>query len=254
MRKHLSVREFKGLVRSGELSLDSFVNPKTVPDICLVKQYSAEIKALSPDAGNRTLLFTVSTGAVDREGDSIAPAGWDLTQYLLNPVVLWCHSYHVPPIGSCPGIAVEGQALMAQVEFPPPGRFQFSDDVFDMYAGLPRANGDGLFRMMYSASVGFIPTRWEYVDTDGRWGVDFLEQTLLEWSAVTVPANYEAIHQPPTTDQRMAGAAEEPEPASEPEPEVPIAILTPIRDGARERIRLMSNPGEGQKSKQGVSK
>ena len=32
--------------------------------------------------------FVISTGAVDRDGDTIDPKGWDLTAYRRNPTVL----------------------------------------------------------------------------------------------------------------------------------------------------------------------
>jgi hypothetical protein len=45
-----------------------------------------------------------------------------------------------------------------------------------------------------ATSVGFMPTKYAFVDDpERRWGIDFLEQELLEFSCVPVPANPEAL-------------------------------------------------------------
>jgi hypothetical protein len=45
-----------------------------------------------------------------------------------------------------------------------------------------------------ATSVGFSPTKWVFVDDEGRaWGIDFEEQELLEWSICNVPMNANAL-------------------------------------------------------------
>ena len=49
------------------------------------------------DSGNFEVV--ISTADIDRQGESINQAGWDLTNYLKNPIVLWAHDYYTFPIG-----------------------------------------------------------------------------------------------------------------------------------------------------------
>ena len=129
------------------------------------------------------LTVTVSTGDVDRHGDVVSPDGWRLDSYRRNPVVLWAHDYRHPAIGRAPAVWREGPALLARIEFAPT---QFAGQVAALYR-------DGYQR---GVSVGFRPLRFEE-RRDARsgafLGIRFLEQELLEISAVPVPANRAAL-------------------------------------------------------------
>src|SRR5205807_1446535 len=86
------------------LSLDEFRDRVTrhapIPrDALLRKAYASEVKQL--DDAARTIQFTISTGAVDRDADTLAPDGWQLDAYRKNPVVLWAHDYRQPPVAKC---------------------------------------------------------------------------------------------------------------------------------------------------------
>ena len=142
------------------------------------------------------LRFCISTETVDRELDKIALAGWDLTQYRNNPVVLWAHDAQRLPIGRAMDVGVVNGRLMASVKFVPPD--------------MPEAGGfaEAVFRMakdgwLGATSVGFRPIKWDYTNDETRgaddWfpGIDFEEQELVELSIVTVPANPEALIEGP---------------------------------------------------------
>ena len=124
-----------------------------------------------------------STGDVDRHGDIVAPDGWRLDAYRANPVVLWAHDYRQPAIGRAPAVWTEGRALLADIEFAPT---DFGRTVASLYR-------EGYQR---GVSVGFRPLRFEE-RRDARsgafLGIRFLEQELLEISAVPVPANGNAL-------------------------------------------------------------
>lgn len=130
-----------------------------------------------------TLTFVASTGAVDRHGDTVAPEGWRLDAYRENPVVLWAHDYRRPAIGRAQSVWRDGGALLARLEFAPT---EFAREV------------EGLYRQGYQqgVSVGFRPLRFEErrdARTGAFLGIRFLEQELLEISAVPVPANRGAL-------------------------------------------------------------
>ena len=129
------------------------------------------------------LVFVASTGEVDRHGDTVAPDGWRLDGYRENPVVLWAHDYRQPAIGRAGAVWSDGRALLARLEFAPT---EFAGQVENLYR-------EGYQR---GVSVGFRPLRFEERrdPVSGAFlGIRFLEQELLEISAVPVPANGDAL-------------------------------------------------------------
>jgi HK97 family phage prohead protease len=171
------------------------------------KQMIAPAGQVGGDA--RALRFTISTDTVDREQDRIALAGWDLANFRRNPVVLWGHDASRLPIGRAFDLTIEGGALKATVEFIPedtPEGGSFAESVF-------RLARQGFIA---ATSVGFRPIKWEYTNDQSRgaddWfpGIDFQEQELVELSVVTVPANPEALADPPGPGEGTAIAADTP--------------------------------------------
>lgn len=135
------------------------------------------------DRENRIIPFRISTAAVDREGDTIDVAGWDLDNYLKNPVVLFGHDHYQPPVAKSLATYVEGGALKARAQFTPRDISEFGYMVFQLYA-------EGYMR---ATSVGFIPKAWTYADGERSGGMNFSSQELLEFSCVACPANAEAL-------------------------------------------------------------
>lgn len=167
-------------------SLDQFrqaaQNTDQFPDEIEVRHsFDTEIKAA--DDG-RSILFTISTASVDRMGDTIAVDGWKLDNFRKNPVVLWGHDSSSLPVARANKVWIEDGKLKAEAEFTPPGMTRFNDTVFDMLkAGFLNAT-----------SVGFVPLKYAFTDDpQRRFGIDFMEQELLEFSVVSIPANPEAL-------------------------------------------------------------
>ena len=127
--------------------------------------------------------FVLSTDEVDRHGDVVSAEGWRLQAYRENPVLLWAHDYRHPAIGRAVEVWVEPHRLLARIEFAPSA---FAQEVAGLYAA----------GFQWGVSVGFRPIRWEE-RRDSRTGVfvglRYLEQELLEVSAVPVPANRSAL-------------------------------------------------------------
>ena len=142
-----------------------------------------------------TLDFIASTATLDRYHEVIEPSGWRLDAYRRNPVFQNAHNY-----GDI--LFTLGKALITEVRSGGGGealcqRIQFATEV------NPVARiAYGLYRggFLNAVSVGFIPLRWE----DGGNGSAsaqgapaprrrFLEQELLEVSAVAIPANPDAL-------------------------------------------------------------
>ena len=141
--------------------------------------------------------FIASTATVDRYHEIIEPAGWRLESYRRNPVFQNAHN--------CGDILFTlGKALVTEVRAVGERqalcqRIQFATEV------NPVARiGYGLYKggFLNAVSVGFIPLRWEDGNrTNGTTGTDgtngprrrYLEQELLEVSAVAIPANPDAL-------------------------------------------------------------
>ena len=142
------------------------------------------VDTLREDASpGQKIAFVISTDDVDRHGDVIMAGGWKLESYQRNPVFLWAHDYARPVIGRAVDIWQEPHRLLARMEFAPT---QFAQEVAMLYqAGY-----------QHGVSVGFKPLRYEerrHEQTGAFLGIRFLEQELLETSAVPVPANQNAL-------------------------------------------------------------
>lgn len=160
----------------------------------ITHSFETEIKA--SDKNERSLIFTISSASVDRMGDTIAVDGWKLDNYRKNPVVLWGHDADSLPVARAGKIWIEDKKLKAETEFTPLGMARFNDTVFDMLKG----------KFLNATSVGFQPLKYAFTDDpQRRFGIDFIEQELLEFSIVSVPANPEAL-----IEARSAGIDIEP--------------------------------------------
>jgi hypothetical protein len=148
------------------------------------------------DVGEAPVLdFVASTAALDRYCEVIEPAGWRLESYRQNPVFQNSHQYGdiMFTLGKAlrTEVRTEGgkPALCQRVEFAvevnPVARVAYG-----LYKG-------GFLR---AVSVGFVPVRWEDGGDDAALVEGckpprrrYLEQELLEVSAVAIPANPEAL-------------------------------------------------------------
>lgn len=141
-----------------------------------------EIKAINED--KRLVDFVISTDSVDRYGDTVSVKGWSLKAFKRNPVVLFAHDSWSPPIAKASRVRVEDGKLKARAEFMGKDLNPFADSIFQMYVQ----------GFMKATSVGFMPIKYNWSEDEKRsGGIDFEEQELLEFSAVPVPANPEAL-------------------------------------------------------------
>jgi HK97 family phage prohead protease len=152
---------------------------------------------------NRTLRFTISTAAVDRDLDTVAVAGWQLDNFVRNPVVLWAHRADEPPIGKTIDIGRDDNRLHAAVQFLPGEGYGKASDVAEM---IYRMVADGY---LSATSVGFRPLKWDFNperdNGDFFPGIDFLEQELVELSICPVPSNPDALIEPGDDSRDSAG-------------------------------------------------
>ena len=153
-------------------------SPKSAP---IRKDYSIKAQ-IEPDE-SRVITFTASTGAVDRMGDVIYQTGWKIDNFMKNPVVLFGHDSDDLPVGHVKTINFNDSNLTLSIDFTPKDIYPFAETVFQMIK-----RGD-----LSAGSVGMKPIKWKWVEDSERNGIDFIEQELLEFSIVTIPANPEAL-------------------------------------------------------------
>lgn len=147
--------------------------------------------SVKAEAGEeRKVIFTISKEVKDRDGDILRASGVDFTNYMKNPVFLSFHNSREFPLGKVTKFWVEGNAVKAEVYFPTIEELSSDKDSVSEKAKLV----DFTYHcyktgMLNAVSVGFIPTEW----TETKTGYDITKWELLEFSAVAVPANQDAI-------------------------------------------------------------
>lgn len=144
----------------------------------LKRVFTSEIRGIDEKEGSLTAY--VSTGARDRMDEVLLPEGVDLSKFKKNPVVLWAHNYDMPPIGKALWIKRDGVGLLSKVKF---ASTAFAQEIFGLYK-------EG---MMQAFSVGFIPKEHEDGDGEKKPRRTYKKWEMLEYSAVPVPANPEAL-------------------------------------------------------------
>jgi hypothetical protein len=174
----MGIKQFKDEAKAGE-----------VTDAAITKAYVFdEIKALDIGPGSdveaRVFEWAISTENPDRENDAISVDGWKLDAYRKNPVVLWAHSHRDLPIATSPNVWPQAVQLRAKADFTK------SSELNPLALTVARMIHH---KLLNAASVGFRPIIYSNNENRGSWAYDFLEQELLEWSIVPVPANAEAL-------------------------------------------------------------
>jgi hypothetical protein len=161
------------------------------------------VKAI--DKEKLTITHIINTKVLDRHGTVVLPNGVDVKSYMKNPVVLAIHDGHQLPIGKCVDLKVSDDKIEATT------LFNANDPVSMRFF---KAFEDGFLNAW---SIGFIPKGYKRVDEEnmadlntkhglsiteeqikdaGIWGLYLIyEWEMLEYSAVPIPANPEALNE-----------------------------------------------------------
>jgi len=147
---------------------------------------------------SRIHTFRGSDETKDGMGDIIRVEGWRLERFMKNPVFLAQHESWDMPVGRALRVWKEtadagapgGKSLMFRIYFPA-GVSEKVDAMHELYKS----------GILSAVSVGFIGLKANYPKDEaerqalglGKYGVEFLEQELLELSGVTIPANSNAV-------------------------------------------------------------
>lgn len=143
-----------------------------------------EVKATVDPANADLLTMVASDATLDRYAEVIDAAGWDLKNYLRNPVIQNSHMTEdiLHTIGKAEKTWVENGKLMQVWRFASAAN-PVAKVARDLYAG----------GFLNASSVGFLPIRWEQGSEAAGYNRKFVAQELLEVSAVAIPANPSAL-------------------------------------------------------------
>ena len=166
--------------------------------------FTSRLEIRSIDKEKFTITHIINTKVLDRHGTVILPIGVKVDNYLKNPVVLAIHNGNTIPIGRCIDLKVTDENIETTT------LFNTNDPIAMQFF---KAYEDGF---MNAWSIGFMPLKWTAFDEEnyqdinqkyglnitldqikdaGFWGIYLIyEWELLEYSAVPVPANPEALN------------------------------------------------------------
>ncbi len=152
------------------------------------KVYAAKIEV---DDEDRTVTATINTLDVDRDHEVVMPKGAILDWFLKNPVVLWAHNSHEPPIAKALWIKQTKSKIIAKAQFATREISEKADDIYKLYK-------HGFLRAF---SVGFIPRKQHRPEPDEIKKRPALaevfniidEWEMLEFSGVPIPSNPAAL-------------------------------------------------------------
>lgn len=141
-------------------------------------QKQLHFKLATVDKENRIINGVFSTMAEDRHGEVVDQLGWNLKEYLLNPVVLFGHDHSKPSIGKAINLSITQNGLEGAIQF---AETPLALEIFSLYEG----------GYMSAFSCGFRNDLYEYNTEEDK--VVLRENTLYEISCVNVPANAYAL-------------------------------------------------------------
>lgn len=187
----------------------------------------------SVDEEKRIIRGVATTPSVDRVGDIIDPLGVKFD----NPMAfLWQHR-HDQPIGECKFSkptkdGIDFEAKIASTDEPGTLKERLDEAWQSIKLGLVKA-----------VSIGFRPIEYAFMETGG---IRYSECEVYELSAVTIPANSDAlITQVKSIDARLRAEAGVPDPEIPANPTDEAATGKSVRvvklDSARDRAPFVIN-------------
>lgn len=133
------------------------------------------------DEDNFIIRGVFSTGDEDRQGDVVVQIGWNVKEFLLNPVVLFAHDHWQPAVGQIIELGLNEQGNLAGAIQFAAKEYDFAMTLYKLYKG----------KYMRAFSAGFDSKNVTYDDEEDR--NVLTENVLYEMSCVNVPANAYAL-------------------------------------------------------------
>ena len=135
----------------------------------------------SADDSTRSIRHIITSLTVDRDGEVVVPKGVKTDNFKDNPVVLFAHDYNSLPIGKNIALRVEDDKIIATTQF---ADTELGREAYKLYK-------EGF---MNAWSIGFISLKSSDEKVlPNQTGKTYQEWELLEYSAVSVPSNPQAL-------------------------------------------------------------
>ena len=151
-------------------------------------KYKSFIAKTDIDGEERTVTAVISTATVDRDAEVLLPKGIELENYLKNPVVLFGHNYTGLPVGKALWVKKGTKSIKAKVKF---ADTELGNEIYELFKG----GYLNAFSVGFCAKEGHAP-KPEDIKKNPEWAnarFIFDKWELLEFSAVPIPANPEAL-------------------------------------------------------------
>lgn len=143
-----------------------------------IKGYKELVKKDDEQVDQADVRVLASTEHTDRDMEIIKQDGIDLKQFKANPVILFGHNYHSPPIGKSLKTVVTEKGLEMDIKFA-------SKKANPLAPQIQQLMKEGILK---AVSIGFIPKERDEEDSK-----IITKSELLELSIVPVPANPHAL-------------------------------------------------------------
>lgn len=147
------------------------------------EKIQAIVKTIKELGDDRNFKVIASTGDIDRDNEIIDQNGWELSNYLKNPVILFGHNSRELPIGVATKVYVENDQLIIEGKFASKEANPMAENVKVLYDE----------KIIKTVSVGFIGKEYEIKTINQKEVWIWTKAELLELSFVPVPANPEAV-------------------------------------------------------------
>lgn len=182
---------------------------------------------------DRTIRFVISTNDLDRDGDILDPKGCDIENFMKNPVFLPFHDYDKFPLGKVVGIEKGDDGIRADVYFPTVEELSTDAGNASEHAKtVDFAYHCYKMGMLSAVSVGFY--------TRKRTDNVITEWELLEFSAVSLPANQNALVEAvKSLGMSLKSDDTPPEPPAPAEPKR-SNVMKACRDKVRKIIEMLN--------------
>ena len=182
------------------------------------------VKAIDED--RRVIRGIATTPSVDRVGDIIDPLGVKFT----NPLAfLWQHQ-HDKPIGSVKFDTPTAKGIEFEAEIAHPDTVESAT----LKERLQEAWDSIKTGLVRAVSVGFRPVEYSFMDNGG---IRYSETECYELSAVTIPANSDALITTIKSIDAQLRAKE-----GVPEPEIPVENKDAAATGKSVRVVRLDEP------------
>lgn len=179
------VRAFFPLAEVRLKKRDATPAEKIKTDAAPKEDPTADAQATAVDKVADPIVAVINTADLDRYGTIVDPKGCDFEQYLRNPIVLWQHGMDMAignwPVGAVQSITRSDAEMEVELSF---------DTESELGAELDRLYRKKILR---GFSIGFLPSDAVFEMVEGKEIMRYTKWELLELSAVSVPANAQAL-------------------------------------------------------------